>query len=277
MHAAAFTGKDGIDLYYQVWKPELDRSAGKAALIIVHGFGEHCGRWRNVLDYFPARGYAVYIYDQRGFGRSPGMRGYINSWSEYREDLHYFVDLVQRAEPDLKRFIYSHSMGGAVSLDYALHYPQGLSGVIASAPGIGKPGIPRSLYPLARILSRIRPAFSMKSPMSADLLSRDPDWVKFVLSDPLSHGTGTARFLWEFKQAGEWVNRNATRWGLPLLLMHGTADGMASIETTRRFAARLTYPDVQLIEYEGGYHEIQNDILKDQVFADVEAWLYAHN
>ena len=276
MREGTFKGKDGLDLYYQVWSPEPAGLPLKAALIIVHGFGENCIRWRNVLDYFPNRGYVVYIYDQRGFGSSPGRRGYINDWSEYREDLHCFVDLVTQDTPGLKKFIYCHSMGGAVTLDYALHYPQGISGIISSAPGIGKLGIPKLLFPIACGLSIVYPTFSMESPMDPDLLSRDPAWVKFVLEEPLSHGKGTARFLWELKKTGEWINDNTAQWRVPLLLLHGTADGMASIDGSREFFKKLSYPDVQFKEYEGAYHESHNDIIKAEVFADVESWLGAH-
>ena len=276
MRDGTFIGKDGIELFYQVWQPETISQPLKAAIIVVHGFGENCNRWRNVLDYFPRRGYPVYIYDQRGFGHSPGQRGYINDWSEFREDLHAFVKLVRQDALELKRFIYSHSMGGAVSLDYALHYPDSLSGVISSAPGIGKLGISRLLYPAAWGLNKIYPTFSMESPMDPNLVSRDPAWVKFILDDPLSHGRGTARFFWELKKTGEWVNANAADWSLPLLLMHGTADGMSSIESSRKFFSELTYPDVQFKEYEGAYHEPHNDIIKERVFADVEDWLEAH-
>ena len=276
MREGTFIGKDGVELYYQVWAPEPASLPVKANLIVVHGFGENCNRWRNVLNYFPGRGYAVYIYDQRGFGRSPGQRGYINDWSEFRQDLHSFVDLVRRESPDLKRYLFCHSMGGAVSLDYGLHYPETISGVISSAPGIGELGIPKYLFPVAWVMNTVYPRFSKENPMEIGLLSRDQEFLKFVLDDPFSHGTGTARLIWELQKAGERVRAQAGEWRLPLLLMHGTADGMSLISASREFFEKLKYPDVKFIEYEGAYHEPLNDIIKEQVFSDVERWLEAH-
>ena len=167
-------------------------------------------------------------------------------------------------------------MGGAVALDYGLVYPETISGVITSAPGIGEIGIPKYLFPVAWILNYLYPRFSMENPMEGGLVSRDEEWIKFMLDDPLSHGRGTARFLWELKKTGERVRQQAGNWQLPLLLLHGTADGMASITASRIFFNKLTYPDLKFIEYEGAYHETHNDIIKDQVFADVENWLEVH-
>jgi alpha-beta hydrolase superfamily lysophospholipase len=276
MREGTFNGKDGIELYYQVWEQAPSDRPAKAAIIVVHGFGENCNRWRNVLDYFPRCGYVAYVYDQRGFGRSPGQRGYINSWAEFREDLRSFVDVVAQDVPELKRFLYCHSMGGAVSLDYGLHYPQTISGVVASAPAIGEIGIHKLLFPAAWVLNYVYPRISMESPMEPGLVSRDPEWVKFMLDDPLSHGKGTARFLWELKKTGARVRNRAAEWKLPLFLMHGTADGMAKIDGSREFFRKLAFPDVEFKEYAGAYHEPHNDIIKEQVFADTERWLEAH-
>ena len=268
-----FDGVGGYRLYYQIWRAE---KPPKASLIIVHGFGEHCGRWRNVLEHFPPLGYNVYIYDQRGHGKSPGQRGYINDWSEFRSDLGSFIELVSRDAPDLPSFLYSQSMGGVVGLDYCLHDPSGLAGYICSAPGIGKLGVSPALIGLAKVVDKIWPTFASQTPIDGNLLSRDAQWVKFVLTDPLSHGQGTARWLVQFDKTVDWIHSHAPDWHLPLLLLHGTADGFASIEGSRRFKAGTTYRDVRLIEYEGGYHELHNDIIQSQVFTDVERWLDEH-
>ena len=272
MHSSdgTFNGAGDFRLYYQIWRAE---KPPKASLIIVHGFGEHCGRWRNVLEHFPPLGYTVYVYDQRGYGKSPGQRGYINDWSEYRYDLDSFIKLVSQDAPDLPRFLYSQSMGGVVGLDYCLHDPSDLSGYICASPGIGKLGVSPTLFSLAKVLDKIWPTFSMQNPIDAGLLAREAEWVKFVLTDPLSHGRGTARWLVQFAKTVDWIHSHASEWQLPLLLLHGTADRFASIEGSRRFKANTASPDVQLIEYEGGYHELHNDSIQSQVFADVERWL----
>ena len=270
MREGKFKGADGIDLYYQAWTPD---GPSRANLIIVHGFGEHTGRWQNVLAYFPPRGYSMYIYDQRGHGRSPGQRGYIDEWAQFRTDLGCFVDLVSQQAPDQPCFLYGMSMGGLVILDYCLHHPEGLAGAIVSAPAIGEIGLPPAMFLLARLLDKVWPRFSMENPISADLISRDPAWVKFLLSDPLSHGKGTPRLLIQIQKTKAWVKAHAAEWRLPLLVLHGTADAFASIEGSRQFVSSVNRQEARLIEYQGGYHELHNDIIKDQVFEDLSRWL----
>lgn len=266
----SFAGVDGIQLYYQFWQAVTEP---KANLIIVHGFGENCNRWRNILSRYPQQGFNIYIYDQRGHGRSPGQRGYVNSFSEFRGDLLNFVQLVSAQSPDLPRFLYGMSMGGLISLDFGLHHPEVLSGVISTAPAVGKIGLSPFMFTLAKILDRLWPRFSMENPINGNLLSRDTEWVQSVLADPLSHGRGTPRLVIEMGKAAAWVHAHAAEWRLPLLLLHGSGDGFASVDGSRLFAQEVNSPLVKYIEYEGGYHELHNDTIKIQVYNDVRTWL----
>lgn len=269
-----FKGFDGSDLYYQVWQAE---SKPRANIIVVHGFGEHSGRYRNLVAHFPLRGYTVYLYDQRGFGRSPGQRGYVDSWSDYRKDLRIFVNQVTQESPDLPRFLYSHSMGSAVSLSFCLEDPSGLAGHICSSPGIGGFGVSPLMTGFARFMGMIAPRYTQENPINADLISRDKEWVDFILNDkPYGHGKMTARWAVGLLDTADWIQAHAAEWRIPLLMLHGTADGFASVEGSRRFISNVKYPDARLIEYEGAYHELHNDICKHQVFADVDAWLSQH-
>jgi alpha-beta hydrolase superfamily lysophospholipase len=270
---ATFRGVGEIELYYQVWQSE---SHCKANIIIVHGFGENTNRWQNVSRHFMQRGFRVWVYDQRGHGRSPGQRGYINDWSELRGDLRAFVDVVEEKSPGEARFLYSMSMGGLVTLDYGLHFPETVSGAICTAPAIGQLGLAPPVFFAAKVMDRVWPKFTFQNPISADLISRDKDWVSFVLSDPLSHGKGSPRLLMQIQKTAAWVHEHVKEWRLPLLLMHGSADAYASVEGSRSFAQNITYPDVKYIEYEGAYHDLSNDTNKEQVYADAESWLEAH-
>jgi alpha-beta hydrolase superfamily lysophospholipase len=271
--ARTFRCSDGVELFYRTFAPD---EGEKAHIIIVHGHGENTDRWIDVSRHFAERGFRISVYDQRGHGRSPGQRGYINDWSELREDLRSFVRLSREQYPELPVFLYSMSMGGLVTLDFCLHYPEDVDGAICTAPAIGKIGLSPPLFFLARILDRIWPRFSFQNPISAEYLSRDKEWVSFVLSDPLSHGTGTPRLLMQIQKTAAWVHENVSRWRTPLLLMHGSADAYASVEGSRQFTRNITYSDIKYIEYEGGYHDLSNDSIKTQVFSDVEDWLDAH-
>ena len=132
-HAEAnFTGAVGTNLYYQSWKPEGKISC---VLAIVHGFGEHSGRYMNIINKLVPSGYAVYAFDHRGHGRSDGKRGVITSWDEFRQDLHLFLNLVRDHEIDIPVILMGHSMGGLIVLNYLLKNPkERINAVIASSP-----------------------------------------------------------------------------------------------------------------------------------------------
>src|SRR5512145_404969 len=119
-----FAAPDGLELYYQFWVPADRRS--RAVLVNLHGLGDHSGLYPTLASYFPPRGIAVYAYDMRGNGRSPGQRAYLRSWDEYRGDLHAFLTLVREWEPERPVFVLGNSLGGLVVLEYALCNPLGL-------------------------------------------------------------------------------------------------------------------------------------------------------
>ncbi len=268
-----FQGTNALELFYQCWRPD---GAPRATLAIVHGFGEHSGRYMNVVQHFVPRGYAIYGLDHRGHGRSPGPRGHINAWDEYRDDVRAFTQLAAAQEPQIPVFLWGHSLGGLIALEYALHYPEGLRGVIASAPLLGQAGVSPILIALARVLSRLAPKFSLSTGLDATTLSRDPAVAPAYTSDPLVHSLATPRLSTEITAAQEWTLAHAGEWRLPLLLFFGTADRLVPPANTRRFFDAVTWADKQKIEYEGAYHEVHNDIIYPQVMADVDQWLEVH-
>lgn len=269
-----FQGADGLTLYYQQWKSESEPQ--KAVLIVVHGFGEHSGRYRNLVDYLVPRGYVVYGFDHRGHGRSPGGRGYISAWREYREDVQAFVRLVGERESGYPLFLMGHSLGGLIALEYVLRHPEGLCGAIISGPPLGEIGVSPVLVILSRVLSRVWPTFGRDIGSNFSQLSRDPAVAQAWRDDPLTHSRGTARLGTEMAAAREWTNANAASLQVPLLMIHGGADRICPPAGSRLFFEKVSFPDRERREYEGGYHEPHNDIDVKQVLADVEDWLERH-
>ncbi|HQU16947.1 MAG: hypothetical protein B7Z66_06430 [Chromatiales bacterium 21-64-14] len=267
-----FRGADGVELHYRRWRPEDAR----AVLVIMHGISEHSGRYANVVNAVVPQGYAVYGFDLRGHGRSPGQRGYIESWREYREDLAAFITRIAEWEPHLPRFLLGHSMGGVIALDYCLEHPQGVSGVIASAPALGEIRLPRVLWALAHVMHRFWPRFSVRLPLSPADVSRDPAVMRDIDADPLIHSQGSARLGIELQRAARRVQERAREFRVPLLIVHGGADRLVPLEGSRRFMRHVLFPDKELLEYAGGYHELYNDIIRDQVLADTLRWLERH-
>ena len=269
-----FAGSDGISLYYQAWTPS--RSRPRAAIINLHGLGDHSGLYPNLASYLPVRGLALYAYDMRGNGRSPGQRAYLKGWQEYRDDLDGFVAQVRKWEEDLPLFLLGNSLGGLVVLDYALDRGAGVAGVIAAAPPLGRLGVPPVLLALGRVMSRVLPRFSLEVGMDLTGLARDPEVRETVLADPFFHRRGTARLSTEVTAAIARVQQRAVDLSVPLLLLHGSADRMVPPDGSRSFFAKVRYPDREFREYPEAYHALFADINHSEVLGDLERWLDAH-
>jgi alpha-beta hydrolase superfamily lysophospholipase len=268
-----FEGVGGVSLFRQVWRPT---GAVRAALINIHGLGDHSGLYPTVVEHFPSRGITVHAMDLRGNGRSGGQRAYIESWDEYRADLHRFVGLVREEDPGRPLFLLGNSLGGLIVLEYAQHYPGGLRGVIAASPPLGRLGVPAPLLALGRVLSRVWPRFSIRTGMDLSGLARDPVVVQTVLADPLFHRVGTARLSTEVVAAIARVQAAAPTFPLPVLVLHGSSDRMVPPEGSREFVARVGHADRELKEYVGAFHVLFADLDHERVLRDVERWIEAH-
>lgn len=265
---------DGVRLYCQGW-----RSSGTPVAVvgIVHGIGEHGGRFMRLVEALVERGHAVYAVDLRGHGRSPGQRGHLMKWAEYRDDVGSFVRALSAREPGRPLFLYGHSMGGLVVADYLLHHPEGIQGTILSGPPFESVGVATPLMVLsARILSRLWPSCPLKVPLEAEALSRDADAVASYRGDPLVHQECSARWAAEAIDANLWVKAHAEELRVPLLMLHGEEDRINTAAGTRRFfeAVRLTDKTLHLVP--GGLHEPHNDPGHEDVFQRVAEHIAAH-
>jgi alpha-beta hydrolase superfamily lysophospholipase len=265
-----FTGAGGLSLFRRIWRP---LGTPRAALINLHGLGDHSGLYPALVQHFTDRGIAVHAPDLRGNGRSPGQRAYVRRWSEFREDLQALVARVRAEEPGLPLFLLGNSLGGLIALEYAGHHPEGLRGVIAASAPLGRLGVPGPLLALGRILSRIWPRFSLQTGMDLSGLARDPVVRETLLADPLFHRRGTARLSTEVAAAIARVQAAAPAFPLPVLLLHGSADRMVPPDGSRAFFARVGHPDRELREYPESYHVLFADLDRDQVLADLERWI----
>ena len=267
-----FSGVGEINLYYQSWHPE---GHNRAVLVIIHGLGVHSGIFSNLVEFLVARNFSVYGFDLRGHGKSQGQRGYINSWSEFREDLKAFLELVKTKERDRTLFIAGQSLGGTIVLDYALHYPNGLQGLITLSPALGVSISPIKLT-IGRILSRFYPRFTLDTGIDLTTGSRDPQVVAGYAEDALRHTKGSARLATEFLQTVTWIKTNAAKLQLPILVLHGGADQVTLPETSRLLFTQVASADKELREYPESYHELHNDLNYQEVLTDMGNWLEHH-
>ncbi len=267
-----FQGANGLELYYQSWHPP---ALAKAVLVIVPGIGGHSGIFTRMVEYLLERDYIVYAFDLRGNGRSPGQRGYINSWAEFRADLIAFLNLVTTKEPDLPLFLIGQSTGGTIALDYVLREPYQLQGLILMSPGLGLGVSPWKLW-LGKILSRILPHFALDTGIDLNTGSRDPEVVADFAQDPLRHSHGTARLATEFLKTIDWIKAHDTELQVPLLILHGGADRVTLPQSSRIFFDRLKLADKEIREYPDSYHELHHDLNYQEVLADIADWLNRH-
>jgi len=265
-----YQGAGGARLYCRTWRPP---DAARAVVIALHGLGDHSGLYPMLGESLLPRGITVHAPDLRGNGRSPGQRGYVGSMEELREDLRCLMTRTSAEAPGAPVFLVGISLGGLLALDYALHRPDGVRGVIALSPPLGQLGVPAPLLALGRVLSRVWPRFSLQTGMDLTGLSRDPAVIERVLGDPLFHRRGSARLSTEVTAAIARLQAAAPRFPLPLLVMHGTADRMVPSDGSRRFVARVGHPDKRLIEYPGAYHALVADLDHERVLADLGSWI----
>ena len=187
-----YQSADGDGLHYQLWQPNGDP---KAVIVICHGVGEHSGRYMNLIHPLTEQDYAVCGYDHLGCGQSTGQRGHINSWDNFRSGLRSCLQLVQSNFPGLPVFLYGHSMGALIALDYIQRSPQGLQGVVLSGTPIEPAGVGTPAKELvAKLLSRVWPTFSIDLGLDPGGLSRDPRVVQAYKEDPLVQRNVTVRW-----------------------------------------------------------------------------------
>lgn len=266
---------DKLTLHSESWLPEGDP---RAAIVVVHGYGEHLGRYRHVADYFVKQGYAVYALDHRGHGQSEGLRAYVHSFDQFVEDLHVYVEQVQSAQPEHKLFILGHSMGALISLLYCIRYPDGIAGLIISgAPVNADANVPGYLITLAEILNHFVPKLPYLKGDDYSVLSRDPEVGRAFEADPLTWTRPLRiRLGVELNRAAGRARAGVSTLTMPLLIMHGAADAYVSPSGSQLAYERAGSSDKTLKLYPNLRHEIMNEPEKYEVLADIAAWLEAH-
>ena len=240
----------------------------------MHGYAEHCGRYDHVAEAFVDRGAAVHAYDQRGYGRSDGRRAYVDRFEQYLADLDLFRRHVQTKTPDVPVFLFGHSMGGLVALLYVLNRTPDLRGLFLSAPAIEvNPDLAPILRKLAQVLGRLVPTLPTVR-FSGGSISRDPAVVAAARNDPLNYyGRTLARTGAELLRAGEEAQSRLHELQTPFIVLHGTADPLATPAWSRRLYERAVAEDKTLKLYDGLYHETFNEPEQEEVLRDLGTWL----
>ena len=274
-HETFHNTPDGEKLYLQGWEPEFDP---RATVFLVHGLGEHSGRYTHVAEHFVSHGIAVYTFDGRGHGKSsePRPTAYFESFSHYLEDLDDLFKKMQGYVGDIPCFMLGHSMGGAMVAHYAIFQQPTVAGILLSGASL-LPGedISPVVIKAAKFLSKITPKFNV-SKVNSSAISKDPEVVKAYDSDPLVVHKGIpARTGAELLKMMRQVQDNMEDFALPVLIMHGTVDKITNIDGSKMLYERSFSTDKTLKLYNSLYHEILNEPEQDQVLDDIINWIEA--
>ncbi len=270
------TAIDGTRLFHRHY-PAADE---KARMVLVHGLGEHSGRYGHVIERLLKKQISVWTYDQRGFGQSDGPRGHVKAFSEYIGDLDRMVTMAREKMPDrLKFYLIGHSMGGLIVLNYAEKFVDALNGVIASSPGLAPAmKVPVIKGNLGRLMSFIWPSLTFDNELIPEHLSHDAAAVKAYVEDPLVHRRISSRWFTEYLKAMAETNQAASKITIPTLMQVAGDDRIVSPRVSRDFFERIESTDKTLCFYDGLFHEIYNekDDHRQRVLSDLENWLDDH-
>ena len=270
--SGTYTGKGGVEIFFQKWVVQKAR----AVLILVHGIGEHSGRYGNLLKSLAGKNISVFAIDHRGHGRSEGKRGHVDSFMDYIYDLKLFTEFVKEENRGLPVIMYGHSMGGVIASKYAMTYPDDISMLVLSSPGF-KPVFPVPGWKrrLGEFMSSRIGTFSASTGISADGISRDSGAVAAYKNDPLNHDRASARLFVELDRASAECLANAKKIRKPLLVFHGKSDPIVDYRASEQFYNDASSSNKKLFLYENLYHETINEIEVDamKVLKDVIGWI----
>lgn len=261
---------DGLTLAGRCWTPEAEPLA---AVCLVHGLGEHIGRYDSAAESFTRAGLALMGTDLRGHGNSEGRRGHVPAFDTYLDDISRTLEKARTDFPGKPLFLYGHSLGGLIALYYALKNPPELSGVTASAPALQlaeepPPGQLRLLKTLTAL--HLNPTLSNR--LDDMKLSRDINVVRAYRNDPLTHDRITASLAVGMIEAGRWCRKHAGRLQIPALLLHGCADQITSPGAAQAFARDVS-SDCRLEILPGLFHEPHNEPEKKSVLMLISNWV----
>ncbi len=267
-------GVRNLDIYYQAWLPGGEP---KAVLLVVHGLGEHSGRYTNVVNHLVPQGYAVYSLDHIGHGKSAGEREMVDRFDDFTKTLRIYVQMIQEWQAGKPLFLLGHSMGGAIAAYYLLDHQDDFQGAILSAPAVAiGEGVSPITITMSKLLSRVAPKMGVIA-LDVDLVSRDKAVVQAYADDPLVfHGKTPSRLASELLGAMQRITAEAARITLPLLIVQGDKDALVDPAGARMLKDRAGSQDKTLKFYEGLYHEVFNEPEKELVLNDVAVWLEAH-
>lgn len=258
-------------IFAHSWLP--DSPDVKDIIVLIHGLGEHLGRYNHWALKFCNEGFGVYALDMIGHGRSAGKRGHVDSFDENYESVSKLLESVHQKHPNAKIHLYGHSMGGAVVLGSVISRNLKASTIIVTGPAIA-PGFepPAWKISLAKFLDQILPGLVLGNELDINGISRDPAVVEAYKKDPLVHSKLSVRWFNEWLRCVDMIKRQVIEIKVPVLIMHGAEDKLTSPTAAEQLSKSMkTNTTFKL--WPNGFHEIHNEPDKDDVFQYVVNWI----
>jgi acylglycerol lipase len=244
----------------------------RAVIILVHGIGEHVQRYSHWVDKFNEKGFGFVGVDLPGHGKSDGKRGKLNSYLPVDEMLDFLIAEYKKTFPGIPVFIYGQSLGGGIVLQYILRKKPEIKGAIVTSPWLRLSFEPERIkLLLARIMGRLVPSLIQRSGLIISHISHDQKVVDAYFSDPLNHDKITVGLFHNATETGKYSLLHAEDLKIPLLLMHGSDDHITSPQASRDFASKTNMAELKI--WDGGYHELHNELFKEEVFSYIVKWI----
>lgn len=263
------TGFDQTRLHLVSWIP---KTTPRAIVMFIHGSGDHVLRYDQWAHFFNEERIGFIGMDLRGHGKSGGKRGH-GSLYQIHKDIGVLVDYIGKTYPEIPQILYGHSMGANLAMSYIVTNKSTISGLISTSPWLRLVKPPSNmLQGAAKLLTRITPAISFSNRINSRYLTEDEDVVRNYNNDPLVHDKISAHLFCDVLETGVYLLQNRHRFNIPLLIMHGTRDKIASYRASAEFA-RYTSRNTCFKPWEGGPHELHNDLDKKNVFTNIGNWI----
>jgi len=271
MTKSFFEGVGGLKIATTSWRPA---GTPRAVMVLVHGFNAHSGYMAWPGEQFAARGLAAYALDLRGRGESEGERFYVETFSDYLTDVNTLVSQARSEYPGLPIYLLGHSAGGVIAASYVFEHQHEIAGLVCESFAFDV-GLPHLVQLALEGVGHLAPHVHVFSLHNEDF-SRDPEAVTRMNNDPLiAKESQPAETAAELLKAAERLKANMPAFTVPVLIIHGTADKATRPAGSQYFYDHAGSADKTLQLYDGHFHDLLNDVDKEKVMSDVQAWLDA--
>ncbi len=262
---------DGLRIHARIWEPEGGDCCG--VVVLVHGIGEHTGRYFHVAEAFTGKGLVFFAPDMRGHGLSEGKRGHLPAEETILSDIDGYMENARERYSGLPVFLYGHSLGGILVLYYGLMRREGLTGVICTSPGLRNALQEQPAKVMAaRVLGTLFPGVTISSGLDSSAISRDPEVVARYRMDSLVHDRMSLGFGKVMLGVIAHTLGHIGEFPHPLLVMHGTADTIAYMAGSEQVAGALG-GKCTWVPWAGFYHELHNEPAKKEVLEVMTGWV----